>query len=388
LSNTLDGLFCVEALEEALALHDHPEIFNSDQGVQFTSSAFTGVPGNAGIAISMDGRGRALDNVFVERLQGKRLDTTTLNYNFNAREVRPSLMRLDGPDPSGTVDGSNLYQFVTSNPVGLVDPMGLETTMNLSPRFFMPPTETQDGRPAQGPSSDEHCPPIDVPVPPERPKYVIVEKTPLEKQIDEYRLRKFLEIDKGAEVMHKIRQDVRKQAPPNLIIWLGDHPKATYGPFPPNQQVISDGRARRPAGTKGRTYHIKCPTSQIIYNGIQRVIIGKGGPGDRGSSQEAVGEGMPEGTPPATRFRDKYTMKGGPRGDIYDGGTNSSADKQADAGVAAANAAAAFLDEVSNGVNECDVIVWEDGSNTGFYVVGQNERQGRWIIAEWLGWVW
>lgn len=68
LSNTLDELFCVEALEEALAGHGRPEIFNSDQGSQFTSGAFTGVLQRAGVAISMDGRGRALDNVFVERV--------------------------------------------------------------------------------------------------------------------------------------------------------------------------------------------------------------------------------------------------------------------------------------------------------------------------------
>ena len=68
LSNTLDGVFCLEALEEAMAGHGRPEIFNSDQGVQFTSAAFTGVLEREGIAISMDGRGRALDNVFVERL--------------------------------------------------------------------------------------------------------------------------------------------------------------------------------------------------------------------------------------------------------------------------------------------------------------------------------
>ena len=67
-SNTLDSLFCVETLRQALARYGHPEIFNSDQGVQFTSEAFTGVLASAGVAISMDGRGRALDNVFVERL--------------------------------------------------------------------------------------------------------------------------------------------------------------------------------------------------------------------------------------------------------------------------------------------------------------------------------
>ena len=67
LSNTLEGSFCVEALDEALGV-GRPEIFNTDQGSQFTASAFTGRLQTQGIAISMDGRGRALDNVFVERL--------------------------------------------------------------------------------------------------------------------------------------------------------------------------------------------------------------------------------------------------------------------------------------------------------------------------------
>lgn len=67
LSNTLDGLFCLEALEEALVSR-RPEIFNSDQGSQFTAAAFTERLEAAGVAISMDGRGRALDNVFIERL--------------------------------------------------------------------------------------------------------------------------------------------------------------------------------------------------------------------------------------------------------------------------------------------------------------------------------
>ena len=68
LSNTLEAGFCVDCLDEALRAHARPEIFNSDQGVQFTSEAFTGVLLREGIAISMDGRGRALDNIFVERL--------------------------------------------------------------------------------------------------------------------------------------------------------------------------------------------------------------------------------------------------------------------------------------------------------------------------------
>jgi putative transposase len=62
-SNTLDSGFCVDCLEQALRTHGIPEIFNSDQGCQFTSEAFTGVLKGHGIDISMDGRGRALDNI-------------------------------------------------------------------------------------------------------------------------------------------------------------------------------------------------------------------------------------------------------------------------------------------------------------------------------------
>jgi putative transposase len=67
LSNTLDGSFCLEMLDDALS-RGRPAVFNTDQGVQFTAEAFTGRLVSAGVAVSMDGRGRALDNVFVERL--------------------------------------------------------------------------------------------------------------------------------------------------------------------------------------------------------------------------------------------------------------------------------------------------------------------------------
>jgi putative transposase len=68
LSNTMDPSFCVEALQEALSRFGRPEIFNSDQGSQFTSKDFIDVLLDAGVKISMDGKGRCLDNVFVERL--------------------------------------------------------------------------------------------------------------------------------------------------------------------------------------------------------------------------------------------------------------------------------------------------------------------------------
>lgn len=68
ISNSMDARFCVDCLEEALRTHGKPDIFNSDQGSQFTSEAFAGVLQQEEITISMDGRGRAFDNIFVERL--------------------------------------------------------------------------------------------------------------------------------------------------------------------------------------------------------------------------------------------------------------------------------------------------------------------------------
>ena len=66
ISNTLDGIFCIDSLQQALTLNQ-PEIFNSDQGSQFTALAYTSILEAANIRISMDGRGRALDNIFIER---------------------------------------------------------------------------------------------------------------------------------------------------------------------------------------------------------------------------------------------------------------------------------------------------------------------------------
>jgi len=68
ISNSMESVFCVDCLEEALRSHGTPEIFNSDQGAQFTSEAFTGVLKRERVVISMDGRGRVFDNIFVERL--------------------------------------------------------------------------------------------------------------------------------------------------------------------------------------------------------------------------------------------------------------------------------------------------------------------------------
>ena len=68
ISNTMEVGFCMEALQDALGKYPAPEIFNTDQGSQFTSQSFTGILKEAGIRVSMDGRGRWMDNVFIERL--------------------------------------------------------------------------------------------------------------------------------------------------------------------------------------------------------------------------------------------------------------------------------------------------------------------------------
>jgi putative transposase len=68
LSITMDSDFCVEALHEAMDRHGRPDIFNTDQGVQFTAAAFIDTLADRGVRISMDGKGRYLDNIFIERL--------------------------------------------------------------------------------------------------------------------------------------------------------------------------------------------------------------------------------------------------------------------------------------------------------------------------------
>jgi putative transposase len=94
LSNTMDSAFCVAALEEALSRFGKPEIFNTDQGAQFTSEAFTKPLRECGIAISMDGKGRCLDNVFVERLwRSLKYEEVYLHAYDSAAEARAGIGR-------------------------------------------------------------------------------------------------------------------------------------------------------------------------------------------------------------------------------------------------------------------------------------------------------
>jgi putative transposase len=94
LSNTLTTDFCVEALQEALARFGAPEIFNTDQGSQFTSDEWITVLDDAGVAISMDGKGRWIDNVFIERLwRSVKYEEVYLHGYANGTEARTSLTR-------------------------------------------------------------------------------------------------------------------------------------------------------------------------------------------------------------------------------------------------------------------------------------------------------
>ena len=111
LSITMEAAFCVETLEDALARHGKPEIFNTDQGSQFTGSAFTGVLASNAIAISMDGKGAWRDNVFIERLwRSVKYEEVYLRAYETVSEARNSIGRYlefyNCRRPHSSLDGS------------------------------------------------------------------------------------------------------------------------------------------------------------------------------------------------------------------------------------------------------------------------------------------
>jgi len=120
-SNTMDVEFCIEALEEALARYGRPEIFNTDQGSQFTSPRFTGMLQEAGVRISMDGRGRWMDNVFIERLW------RSLKYECgDCRKI--GVVTLSGAGRRGTWRRRGLFR-VGHQPAPASLPIGSSPTM-------------------------------------------------------------------------------------------------------------------------------------------------------------------------------------------------------------------------------------------------------------------
>jgi putative transposase len=125
LSITMEAAFCVETLEDALARHGKPEIFNTDQGSQFTGTAFTGLLASNGIAISMDGKGAWRDNVFVERLwRSIKYEEVYLRAYESVAEARNSIGRYldfyNGRRPHSSLDGTTPDQaYLTPLPLRL-----------------------------------------------------------------------------------------------------------------------------------------------------------------------------------------------------------------------------------------------------------------------------
>jgi putative transposase len=135
LSNTMDTRFCLEALNEALARHGRPEIFNTDQGSQFTSFNFTGALKDAGVAISMDGRGRCMDNIFIERLwrslKYEAVYLHDLTDGFKAERVIGEWIGFYNTErPHSSLDGQTPAEaYSTRLPVDVMDkPDGLSTS--------------------------------------------------------------------------------------------------------------------------------------------------------------------------------------------------------------------------------------------------------------------
>jgi putative transposase len=127
LSNTMDAGFCVEALREALARYGRPEIFNTDQGSQFTGLDFTATLNNAGITISMDGRGRCMDNIFIERLwRSLKYEAVYLNEltdGFKAKRVIGEWIDFYNTErPHSALDGQTPAEaYGARRPVDMMD---------------------------------------------------------------------------------------------------------------------------------------------------------------------------------------------------------------------------------------------------------------------------
>jgi putative transposase len=127
LSNTMDPHFCVEALEEALALYGAPEIFNTDQGSQFTSCEFISVLKENGIKISMDGKGRWRDNVFIERLwRSLKYECVYLHAFENGSQARHHigtwLSHYNQTRPHSTFDGQTPEEVYSLSHLQRPDP--------------------------------------------------------------------------------------------------------------------------------------------------------------------------------------------------------------------------------------------------------------------------
>jgi putative transposase len=139
LSNTLDADFCVRALEDALARFGRPAIFNTDQGSQFTSTAFTSVLQRSGVRISMDGRGRWLDNVFIERLwRSLKYEEVYLKSYADGREARAGIAAwiafYNATRPHQALDGRAPMTVWRTGMTGLLPANAVDMTLRPTAR--------------------------------------------------------------------------------------------------------------------------------------------------------------------------------------------------------------------------------------------------------------
>ena len=143
LSNTMDVAFCVSALEEALARFGTPEVFNTDQGSQFTSAAFTDVLASAGIRISMDGRGRWIDNVFIERLwRSLKYEDVYLQGYADGHEARAGIAKWIGfynnSRPHQALDNRAPMAVWRGGVTGAFDDKAVDITLRLDNAHALP----------------------------------------------------------------------------------------------------------------------------------------------------------------------------------------------------------------------------------------------------------
>jgi putative transposase len=143
LSNTMDVSFCVSALEEALARFGRPEIFNTDQGSQFTSASFTGRLAEAGVRISMDGRGRWMDNVFIERLwRSLKYEDIYLKGYADGREARAGIAQwiafYNGRRPHQALGNRTPMALWREGVTGRLGDMAVDMTLRLDNAAALP----------------------------------------------------------------------------------------------------------------------------------------------------------------------------------------------------------------------------------------------------------
>ena len=154
-SNTMDTGFCVSALEAALARFGRPEIFNTDQGSQFTSLEFTGVLATAGIRISMDGKGRWMDNVFIERLwRSLKYEDIYIKGYADGAEVRAGVSPqwMEFYSPHQALGNRAPMEVGRKAMIGALPPMVVDMTLALqaslddapaSPTYLQPQQQQQ-----------------------------------------------------------------------------------------------------------------------------------------------------------------------------------------------------------------------------------------------------